>query len=228
VDAIILAPHVTNVNRRSGIPLGSSDTRRAMYGIRQIEDYLLHVKSHHEHRLTRVKSIRLLCTPLHLTNTVDLDHWFWFYSISGRCPPAAYVDEHANSCLFFEDRLGWNVYQFCLKRKKIVSGLNESKGPKSAQKDSNILGTLNQQEWTFVFERVGALTAKGKAGVNNLADAFTVYTLKHKVEHADVVYTLDLRCLLTSVLSLCLIEFSTNLTALTFPDCMNCITVQLQ
>jgi hypothetical protein len=31
VDAIILAPHVTNVNGRDNIPLGNSYTRRAMY-----------------------------------------------------------------------------------------------------------------------------------------------------------------------------------------------------
>ena len=123
-------------------------------------------------------------------------------SVSGRCPPAAYVDQNLNSMLAFEDRTGWNVYQYCLKRRKLVT-LNESKGQKSAQKEYNTLGTLNQQEWTFVFERFGALTAKGKAEVKNIADALSVtaLTLKHKTEHAEVVYTLDLRYLMACIIS---------------------------
>jgi hypothetical protein len=31
VDAMVLAPHVSEVNGRSNIPLGNSDARRAMY-----------------------------------------------------------------------------------------------------------------------------------------------------------------------------------------------------
>lgn len=106
--------------------------------------------------------------------------------------------------LVFEDRMGYNVYQYCLKRRKSAA-LNESKGPKSAQKDQSTLGILNQQEWTYVFERFGALTAKGKAGVKNITDAFavTAFTLQHKAGHAEVVYTLDLRYLLTCTISLC-------------------------
>ncbi len=104
--------------------------------------------------------------------------------------------------LAFEDRMGWNVYQYCLKRNKPATvTLNESKDHKSAQMDQNIIGTLNQHEWIFVFERVGALTAKGKAVINNVGDIFsaTVYALKHKEESVEAVYTLDLRYLCISM-----------------------------
>jgi hypothetical protein len=95
--------------------------------------------------------------------------------------------------------MGWNVYQYCLKKKTSVT-LYELEGPKShnGHQDQNALGILSQPEWIFVFERVGALTGKGKTepvtpGVKHIANAFTVYTLKNRADHADVIYTLDLR-----------------------------------
>ena len=128
VDAIILAPHVSNVNRRQGIPLGNSDTRRAMYAICIIEFFNSSARYELGLRWTCsfVMSVESCTSFLYVTQFSLENNYFFIMvcSVSGRCPPAAYVDQNLNSMLAFEDRTGWNVYQYCLKRRKIIVNEN--------------------------------------------------------------------------------------------------------
>jgi hypothetical protein len=78
--------------------------------------------------------------------------------------------------------MGWNVFKDCLKRMEIDS-LDEPE-PMTAR-------SLNELEWTFVFERFGALAKKEAYVIKSGTD-----TMMEKLKgpgKAPFTYTLDLR-----------------------------------
>ena len=120
-------------------------------------------------------------------------HMGCFCRIAGVFPPAVYVNPHENCCLLIEDSPGWNMYQKCLRRKKI-SALNEPGEYLNTK-------TLSLQEWIFVFERVG-IQGRNVRRDMEARDAHNKSTDKARAELSvipEAAFILDLRYIVCSI-----------------------------